>query len=126
MSNVDTAKAAYDAFSSGDMETLAGYFAEDATWESSDEVPTGGKFSGRDEIIASFGRLRDTWSDFSVSPEEFIDGGDKVVVRGTQRATGSGGQFESPYLHLMVFNDEGKLSHGLFAADSAKAVKALG
>ena len=30
MSNLDTAKAAYDAFSSGDMETLSGYFADGA------------------------------------------------------------------------------------------------
>jgi ketosteroid isomerase-like protein len=128
MSNVDTAKAAYEAFSSGDMETLSGYFAEDAVWESSDQLPNGGTTSGRDAIIENFGRLSDTWSEFSVTPEDFIDGGDKVVIQGTQRATAAdgGGQFESKYLHLMEFNSDGKLARGEFMNDSARAVKALG
>ena len=127
MSNVDTAKAAYEAFGSGDMETLGGYFAEDATWESSDEIPNGGTTNGRDEILANFGRIPDTWSEFSVSPEDFIDGGDKVVIRGTQRGTApGGGSFEASYLHLMEFNDDGKVTSGLFVTDSAKAAKALG
>lgn len=128
MSNVDTAKAAYEAFSSGDMETLSGYFAENAEWESSDQLPNGGTTSGRDAIIENFGRIPQYWSEFSVTPEDFIDGGDKVVIKGTQRATAAegGGQFEAGYLHLMEFDDDGKLVRGEFITDSAKALKALG
>jgi len=125
MSNVDTARAAYEAFGKGDMDTLRETFAEDAEWLTSDELPVGGLTSGRDAIMENFSQLPDYWSDFSVEPEEFIDAGDDVVIRGTQRATGEGGSFEAPFLHLMRF-EGGKLSRGEFHSDSAKAVKALG
>jgi ketosteroid isomerase-like protein len=100
-------------------------FAEDAEWETSDELPLGGTTRGRDAIMENFGQLSNYWSSFSVEPSEFIDAGDKVIVKGTQRATGKAGSFEAPFLHLMEYRD-GKLVRGEFHADSAKAVKALG
>jgi ketosteroid isomerase-like protein len=69
--NLETAKAAYEAFTSGDMETLKGLFAEDAEWQSSDELPLGGTTKGRDAILANFGQLPSYWSEFSVEPAEF-------------------------------------------------------
>jgi uncharacterized protein len=129
MANVDTARGAYEAFSSGDMATLAGYFAENAEWQTSDELPNGGTTSGRDAILETFGRIPQYWSEFSVTPEDFIDGGDKVVVQGTQRATaaqGGGHQFEAGFLHLFEFDGDGKVVRGEFITDSAKALKALG
>ncbi len=123
--NVEAAKAAYQAFSSGDMETLKGQFADDADWVTSDELPLGGTTTGRDEILANFGQIPNYWSDFAVEPEEFIDAGDWVVVRGTQRASADGGSFEAPFAHLMRFSD-GKVVHGEFYGDSAKAKAALG
>lgn len=123
--NVDIAKAAYEAFGSGDMETLAGLFAEDADWVTSDELPLGGTTTGRDAIMANFGQIPNYWSAFSVEPEEFLDAGDWVAVRGTQRAAGEGGSFDAPFAHLLKFSD-GKVVHGEFYGDSAKAKAALG
>jgi uncharacterized protein len=125
MSNVDVARAAYDAFGRGDREALREMFAEDAEWLTSDELPLGGRTTGRDAIMDNFAQIPSYWSEFSVEPEQFIDAGDDVVVSGTQRATGEGGSFESPFLHLMYF-EGGKVTRGEFEADSAKALKALG
>ena len=125
MSNVDTARAAYEAFSSGDMDALREMFAEDAEWVTSDELPLGGRTSGRDAIMENFSQIPNYWSEFSVEPDQFIDGGDDVVVHGMQHGTGDGGSFDAPFLHLMHFED-GKLTRGEFDADSAKALKALG
>jgi uncharacterized protein len=123
--NVEVAKAAYQAFGSGDMETLAGLFTDDAEWLTSDELPLGGLVSGRDAIMGNFAQIPNYWSDFSVEPEQFMDCGDVVVVRGTQRASGEGGSFEAPFAHLIRLRD-GKLARGEFYSDSAKALKALG
>ena len=125
MGNADAAKDAYRAFSSGDLETLKAGFAEDAEWQTSDELPLGGVTRGRDAIMENFAQIPNYWSSFSVEPSEFIDAGDKVIVRGTQRATGKGGSFEAPFLHLMEYRD-GKVVRGEFQGDSAKALKALG
>ena len=124
MSNVDTARSAYEAFGRGDLEALKGMLAEDSTWVTSDELPLGGETQGRDAIVADFAQIPKYWSSFSVEPEEFIDAGEWVVVRGTQRAGNDGGSFESPFAHLMKFAD-GMIVRGEFYADSAKAAKVL-
>lgn len=123
--NVSAAKAAYDAFSSGDLEGLKEMFAEDAEWLTSDELPLGGLTSGRDAIIENFSQIPSYWSEFDVEPSDFLDAGDWVVAKGTQRGTGKAGSFESPFAHLMKF-EGGKLARGEFYSDSAKAAKALG
>jgi ketosteroid isomerase-like protein len=122
MSNVDDAKSAYQAFSSGDMETLKEGFSEDVVWVTSDELPLGGETRGRDAVIENFTQIPNYWNEFSVQPEEFIDAGEWVVVRGTQRASNDNGSFESPFAHLLKYED-GKAVRGEFFADSAKAAK---
>jgi uncharacterized protein len=124
MSNVDTAQAAYEAFGRGDLESLSSMFAEDGTWLTSDELPLGGETRGREAVIGNFAQIPNYWTSFSVEPEEFIDAGDWVVVRGTQRAGNDAGSFESPFAHLMKFED-GKIVRGEFYTDSAKAAKVL-
>lgn len=124
MSNVDTARSAYEAFGRGDLEALKEMLSEDGTWLTSDELPLGGETHGRDAIIGDFAQIPDYWSSFSVEPEEFIDAGEWVVVRGTQRAGHNGDSFEAPFAHLMKFAD-GRIVRGEFYADSAKAAKVL-
>jgi uncharacterized protein len=125
MSNVDTARAAYEAFGKGDLEALENDFAEDAVWVTSDELPLGGEVRGRDEILGNFAQIPNYWSSFSVEPEEFIDGGDWVVVRGIQRAGNDEGSFEAPFVHLLRYDENGKTARGEFYGDSAKAAKLL-
>lgn len=125
MSNVDTARAAYEAFGRGDLAALQDDFAEDAVWVTSDELPLGGETRGRDAIMGNFAQIPNYWTSFSVEPSEFIDGGDTVVVLGTQRAGNDSGSFESPFAHVMKFDADGKVVRGEFYADSAKAAKVL-
>ncbi len=125
MSNVDTARAAYEAFGRGDLESLKESFAEDGVWVTSDELPLGGTVEGRDAILGNFAQIPNYWSAFSVDPEEFLDAGDYVVVRGTQRAGNDKGSFEAPFAHLMKFDGDGKVVRGEFFGDSAKAAKLL-
>jgi ketosteroid isomerase-like protein len=124
MSNVDTARSAYEAFGRGDLEALKEMMAEDSTWLTSDELPLGGETRGRDAIIGNFAEIPNYWTSFSVEPEEFIDAGEWVVIRGTQRAGTDSDSFEAPFAHLMKFAD-GRLARGEFYADSAKAAKVL-
>lgn len=125
MSNVDTARAAYEAFGRGDLATLQNDFSEDAVWVTSDELPLGGETKGRDAIMANFAQIPNFWSSFSVEPKEFIDAGEYVIVLGTQRAGNDKGSFEAPFVHVMKYDGDGKLVRGEFHADSAKAAKLL-
>jgi ketosteroid isomerase-like protein len=123
--NVEVVRTAYDAFRSGDLEGVGQHFAEDAEWETPDSLPLGGVVRGRDAILGNFAQIPQYWSKFSVDPDEYIDAGEHVVVRGVQRATGAGGSFESRYLHLFKLSD-GKVVRGEYIGDTAKAKEALG
>jgi uncharacterized protein len=124
MSNLDTARSAYDAFGKGDLAALREDFAEDAVWVTSDELPLGGTVEGRDQIMGNFAQIPNYWSSFSVEPEEFIDAGDCVVVLGTQRAGNDNGSMEARFAHVLKYED-GKVIRGEFFTDSAKAAKLL-
>ena len=125
MSNVDTARSAYEAFGRGDLAALQDSFAENVVWVTSDELPLGGAVEGRDQVMANFAQIPNYWTSFSVEPEEFIDCGDWVVVRGTQRAGNDKGSFEAPFAHLIKYDGNGKTVRGEFYGDSAKAAKLL-
>lgn len=125
MSNVDTARAAYEAFNSGDLAALNDSFADNAVWVTSDELPLGGVVEGREAIMENFAQIPNYWSSFSVEPKEFIDAGEHVIVRGTQRAGNDKGSFEAPFVHILEYDGAGKAVRGEFFADSAKAAKLL-
>jgi ketosteroid isomerase-like protein len=123
MGNVETAKESYEAFGRGDLMALS--FTDDVVWVTSDELPLGGEVKGRDEVLGNFAQLPNYWSEFSVTPERFIDAGDTVVVTGTQKATGKGGSFEAPFVHILEYRD-GRAYRGEFYGDTAKGLRALG
>jgi ketosteroid isomerase-like protein len=125
MSNVDTTRSAYQAFGSGDLASLQDSFAENAVWVTSDELPLGGVVEGRDQIMSNFAQIPNYWTSFSVEPEEFIDAGEYVVVRGTQKAGNDKGSFEAPFVHVLKYDADGKTVRGEFFTDSAKAAKLL-
>ena len=123
--NVETVRAAYEAFTRGHLDAVAEHFAEDVEWETSKSLPLGGLVRGREAVIGNFAQIPSYWSSFSVEPEEYIDAGDHVVVTGVQRLTGPGGSSESRYLHLFKLSG-GKVVRGEFIGDSAQARDALG
>jgi uncharacterized protein len=123
--NVNIVKAAYAAFGSGDLAGLGAHFSEDAEWETTDSLPLGGVVRGREAILGNFSQIPNYWSAFTVQPDEYIDAGDHVLVRGVQQASGPGGSFQSRFLHLAEVRD-GKIVRGEFFSDSAKARDALG
>lgn len=125
MSNVDSARSAYEAFGRGDLEALREMFAEDVVWVTSDELPLGGETSGRDAVIENFAQIPNYWSSFSVEPRDFLECGDVIVVRGTQRAGNDRGSFEAPFAHVLEYGSDGKATRGEFFTDSAKAAKLL-
>jgi ketosteroid isomerase-like protein len=123
--NVEIARAAYEAFRRADLKGVGEYFADDVVWETPDTLPTGGVFRGRDAVLGNFAELPKYWSKFSVDPDEYIDAGDHVVVRGLQSVTGPGGSTESRYLHLITLSN-GKITRGEYIADTVKGIQALG
>lgn len=54
--NVQLAAALVDAFSRGDLETVAGFFSPDAVWDLPGHSSVAGTYKGRQEIVGFLAR----------------------------------------------------------------------
>lgn len=125
--NVETLKRGYEAFNSGDVETLAGVFAEDIHWEGTNDqrVPGGGTFDGRDDVLAALGRYTEPFESISSQPDEFIEQGDTVVVLGhTEARTESENDVKVPFVHVWRMSN-GTISRGQLLTDTSVILQAL-
>lgn len=110
MSNLNSVRGAYDAFARGDIPTVLGFLSPDIEWTEAEGFPYGGTYVGPNGVLEGvFMRLGTEWEGFAAVPDEFIDGGDAVVVlgkySGTYKATGK--SFQANFAHVWKLR-EGK------------------
>lgn len=123
MSNVDTVKAAYEAFKNADLATLKETWADDISWWSSDETKPGGQRDGVDAVMQMMAEVPEHWSTFTVEPDLFIDAGKYVVVSGSSSVGNNRGSDRSRFAHILEFNSDGKVVRAEMHSDSAKGYK---
>jgi uncharacterized protein len=85
MSNLEIVQGAYQAFGRGDIEAVLAILDPDVEWIE-DEVP-GLPYAGTNrgaQAVAEnvFAELASTYERFELVPEDWIDGGDTVVMLG--------------------------------------------
>jgi len=127
VSNVATIKGLYDAFARGDVPAVLGMMDANISWTDAEGFPYGGTYHGPDAVLQGvFIPLGNEWDGFSVVPEEFIDGGDKIVAigaySGKYKATGK--SFKAPFAHVWTLKD-GKVVVFHQHTDTAKVNEAM-
>ena len=125
--NVDVVKRGYDAFNSGDGQTLASLIAEDVNWRGTvdERVPGAGTFKSRDDALAALERTRGAFAAFSSLPDEFVEQGETVVVLGhTEAQTKAGKDIKIPFVHIWRMSN-GKVQRGQLLTDTAVMIQAL-
>jgi uncharacterized protein len=129
MSNADTLKQGYEAFGRGDLDAATQNFADDIRWENPEapQIPNNGVTEGKEQVKQLFASLGDYWESFSITPDEFIESGDVVVVLSHSEAKGkeTGKEVKLPWVHVWRFRD-GQISEVLALTDTALAADALG
>ena len=108
MSNVDSVKQVYQAFAEGDIPTVLGFLNREMDWTEAEGFPYGGTYHGPKAVLEGvFMRLGSEWNEFAAVPDEFIDGGDTVVVlgkyNGSYKATGK--SFQANFAHVWKVQD---------------------
>ena len=108
MSNLNSVKSVYAAFATGDIPTVLGVLSPDIAWTEAEGFPYGGTYHGpRGVLEGVFMRLGSEWEGFAAVPDEFIDGGDTVVVlgkySGKYKATGK--SFQANFAHVWKMRD---------------------
>ncbi|CAN5722693.1 nuclear transport factor 2 family protein [soil metagenome] len=119
--NVDALRSAYEAFAKGDVPTVLDILDPEIQWTEAAGGPLGGLYQGPQEVVDGvFMRLATEWDGFSVTPHEYIDGGDHVVVLATcggiNRKTGK--SLDCQISHVWSFRD-GKATRFIGYADTA-------
>jgi uncharacterized protein len=87
----------------GDPAEALSDFAPDVVLNSVEQ----GASSGRDAVRANFERWESAWEEVEATAEEFIDGGDRVVVAGHFRGRGraSGVEVDARFYDVFTLRD---------------------
>lgn len=129
MSNVDTLKQGYGAFAQGDLDGATANFADDVRWENPEapQLPNSGVTEGKDAVKQLFASLAEYWESFSITPDEFHESGDTVIVlsHAEAKAKETGKEVTLPWVHIWRFRD-GKVTEVQALTDTALAAGALG
>jgi ketosteroid isomerase-like protein len=127
--NLELVRNTYDAFARGDLDTVLAAFAEDIEWIETDGYFAGaGGVRGRAAVAAVFAEYPKFWSEFSVTPERYLEAGDEwVVVTGSQRgiAKATGREYRGRVCNFWRIR-EGKAVRLEIYTDTALMWKAFG
>ena len=109
MSHLSSVKAAYDAFAKGNVPGVLGFLTPDIAWTEAEGFPYAGTYHGPKAVLSGvFMRLATEWEGFAAVPDEFIDGGDTVVVlgkySGKYKATGK--SFVANFAHVWKIRED--------------------
>lgn len=125
--NADILRGLYDAVARGDVPTVLAGLDPNVEWTEAEGVPYKGTYVGPDAVLTNvLARLATEWDGFTITPQEWVDGGDQVVAAGrysgTYKATGK--SFECDFAHLWTLRD-GKVVRFHQYVDSALLQEAL-
>jgi len=123
--NVEIVRAGFQAWNAGDLDALRDLFHPDAVVRSPEAWPESGPFVGLDAVMRGFEQLREAWDTVSHEPvTDFIDIGDRVVVRSTLRGIGQGPEFHQESTLVFTLRN-GRVVVLEFFWDHAEALKAV-
>jgi uncharacterized protein len=123
--NTDTAKQAYEAFSSGDVEGATSNWADDIEWDGGgQDLPGGGVHQGKDEALQTLQKAVGSWDSFALHMDEFVEEGDKVVALGHSHVKKGDREAELPVVHILTFGGD-ELKRIQILTDTHEANKVL-
>ena len=111
--NVAIMQRAYNAFNTGDLDTVAETFDESVVWHLPGRSAMADDYQGRDATLAYFGRLaQETGGTFRAELQHLAADGDSRVV-GIQRSTADRGGEHLDVADCIVFElKDGRVTDG--------------
>jgi ketosteroid isomerase-like protein len=118
----------YVAFERGDLDAVLADMHPDIEWHQAQGLPHGGYYRGIDEVRRNIFEPLDAewWDEFTATPDEFLDAGDRIVVLGRYRgvAKGTGKILDVPFVHVWTLRGDKAVRFRQFL-DTAGWVEAL-
>ena len=125
--NVEIVRRLFEAWNAGDMKAFRELYRPDAVMRMADDWPEPGPYLGREAIMREFEQLRQTWDgrDTADPIGDFIDVGDRVVVRHIWRGAGQGPEAAVELTGVWTVRN-GSILAADYSRDYAEALEALG
>jgi hypothetical protein len=109
-SNLESARAGYEAFAAGDMATLNDLMADDIVWHFPGDNILSGDYVGKEAVFGMFARLaQETGGTFRNEVHDLLANDDHGVALINQYAERNGETLEGRSVHVSHWKD-GKLS----------------
>ena len=125
--NVDVVQGAWDAFGRGDIDAVLEAIAPSAETRLPESLPWGGTYAGPDGFRDFLAKLRDSWDQFSATPQKVLGADDNhvVVLAKTKGRTKAGATIEGKVIWIYQLRD-GKIADAESFGDTAQLLEALG
>lgn len=134
MSNTENAQRAEEFYTllMTDFEAATKkYIADGFIWENPlpDSIPFGGRYEGVDGLMTYLGALDAAIEMSPLHITDILADGPVVAVVGVEQDTrlkGSGKTYTMPFVHVLRFNEDGKIQHVREYNDTREMVAAFG
>lgn len=103
--NEDLLRRGYEAFRSGDLDTMSELFADDITWRASGDSPLSGEFHGQQEVFANFARIPELTSAFDMQIHDVLANDEHAVGMVKMHAERNGQSMDGDAIHVYHVED---------------------
>ena len=103
--NITVIRGMYESFSKGDVTSVLGQMHQHIEWREAENFIYADRspYRGPQAVLEGvFMRLASEWADFKVTPEDWLDAGNHIVVLGTYsgRHKESGREVRAQFAHI--------------------------
>jgi ketosteroid isomerase-like protein len=124
--NVEVVRAGFEAWNTADADVIREGLAPDVILRVPEGWPEPGPFVGREAVLRQWQQARETWNaDALELTSDFIDVGDRVVVRAAWRGAGRGPELNMELTYVVTVRKGQVLAIEEFW-DHAEALEAVG
>jgi ketosteroid isomerase-like protein len=124
--NVQIVRKLIEAWNAGDMDAFRELYDPEIIMRPPERWPEPGPFLGREAVMREWHQTRETWDGDTVEPiSDFIDAGDRVVVRQVWRGIGQGPESNIETTQVTTVR-KGRVVLQEFFWDHAEALEAAG
>jgi uncharacterized protein len=123
----DQMRQRYQEFGEGNLEAALQDWADDFVWQGSNstDLPGGGEHRGKDQAIQVLQEAVGAWDSFELTPDEFYEDGDTVIVLGHTSVQKGDQSAKIPVVHIWRWEGD-QVKRLQILTDTYQAAQLLG